>query len=105
MTVIIYKSQPPLPPGTTQLVLGNPSRGKFVETTKRIANGYASAKVIPPLLLPILPLCEADNEADFDARFPVTQHLHYLPDSQNLLSWYAQCLGLLAKTEHGKAFT
>lgn len=51
VTVMIYKFQPSLPPATAQTVLGN-----HVQTTERLANGYASAGVVPPLPSSSFPL-------------------------------------------------
>ena len=65
----------------------NPSRGKCVQITERLANGYVSARVVPPLPLPTLLSCKASPEGSQGSRdyasLPVTQHLHYLPDSQS----------------------
>ena len=93
VTILISKPQPSLPPWATQRVLGNPSRGKCVQITERLANGYVFARVVPPLPLPTLLSLKASPEGSQGSRdyasLPVTRHLCYLPDSQSRLSWRA----------------
>lgn len=100
---MIYKFQPSLPPATAQTVLGN-----HVQTTERLANGYASAGVVPPLPSSSFPLQGQPSRLTGKLPlqlFPNNGRLHYLPGGQSLLSWCAWCPGLLAKTEHSEAST
>lgn len=80
-----------------------------MQITERLANGYVSARVVPSLPLPTLLSRKASPEGSQGRRdyasLPVTRHLHYLPDSQSRLSWWALRAGSLAKMEHSEEST